>query len=111
MACMGTLAPNQTLVQRMSQVDRALKRLEAALTGGQVKVTIGTSGAVAFSGWSDRDGISDVCAYRSLAVSSSWALRQAVARAEAVSGRKVNAQAIAAGVHSHDSGRTWDKGH
>jgi hypothetical protein len=111
MACYATLASNQTLAQRTTQVERALQRLEFYLKTGQVKINIGTSGAIVFSGWGDRDGLSDTCAYRSLSVSSSWALKQAVARAEAMSGRKVNAQAVAAGVHSHDGGRTFEKGH
>lgn len=111
MPCTSTPLAGQTLSQRMTQVEAALKRLEAALTLGSVKVTIGASGGVAFAGWADRDGISDVCAYRSLAVANSWALRQAVARAEAMSGRKLNPQAVAAGLHSHDGGGTWHPGH
>jgi hypothetical protein len=111
MPCTSTPLAGQSLAQRMTQVETALKRLEAALTRGSVKVTIGATGGIAFAGWADRDGISDVCAYRSLAVSNSWALRQAVARAEASSGRKVNTQTVAAGVHSHDGGGTWHPGH
>jgi hypothetical protein len=103
--------PQQTIQERMLEADRALKRLEAKLAAYLVKVTIGANGAVAFSGWTDRDGISDVCAYRSLSSSGSSALRMAVARAEAMSGRKIDPRAVAAGVHSHDSGHTWNKGH
>jgi hypothetical protein len=36
-------------------------------------------------------------------------LRQAVARAEAMQGVKVNPQAVASGFHSHDNGLTWSK--
>lgn len=111
MACTGTLQPGQTLVERMSQVDRALKRLETYLQTGSVKVKVGSNGAIVFAGWADRDGLSDVCAYRSLAASSSSTLRMAVARAEALAGRKVDARAVAAGVHSHDGGSTWNGGH
>lgn len=103
--------PEQTIQERIREAERALKRLEAKLASNLVKVTIGPTGAVAFSGWTDRDGISDVCAYRSLTATGSSALRMAVARAEAMQGRKVDPRAVAAGVHSHDFGQTWNKGH
>jgi hypothetical protein len=113
MPCLSTPRAGQSLVQRMSQVEQALKRLEQALQTGSVRVQIAPNGAIAFVGWKaeDRVDVSDVCAYRSLASTNSWALRQAVARAESQQGRKVNAHAVAAGVHSHDGGRTWHGGH
>ena len=46
---------------------------------------------------------------RRLSAKGSESLRRAVARAEALAGRKADARAIASGVHSHDGGRTWDK--
>jgi len=103
------LTPEQTLQQRMEQVRRALKQLEQKLLGSTARVVIGANGAITFAGWTpqERSGITDVCAYRTLASENSWALRQAIARAEMQSGRKVNPQAIAAGHHSHDGGRTW----
>lgn len=109
MPCASTLAPGQTLVQRMTQVEQALKRLERYLQTGSVRVGIGPSGAIMFTGWKDRDDMSDVCAWRALTAQNSWALRQAVARAETQSGRRVNARAVAAGVHSHDGGASWSK--
>lgn len=110
MPCASTLAAGQTLQQRMTQVQRALKRLEQYLKTGSVRVGIGPNGAIAFTGWgADREDVSDVCAYRALASENSWALRQAVARAEAQTGRKVNARAVAAGFHTHDGGSTWSK--
>lgn len=113
MACETVLRAGQTLQQRVKAIDVALKRLEQYLTQGKVQIGISPQGAITFKGWatSDRDDITDACAYRTLAVQSSWALRQAVAKAEAMSGRKVNANAIAAGIHSHDGGKTWGKGH
>jgi hypothetical protein len=94
----------------MSQVEIAMKRLEQFLQTGSVRITIAPNGAVAFVGWKtdERVDVSDVCAYRSLAATNSWALRQAVARAEAQQGRKVNAHAVAAGWHTHD-GHNWSK--
>lgn len=98
--------PNLTPVQKADQVS-ALARLERGLALGTVTVKIGASGAIAFAGWKDNAGLADVCAYRRLTAGNSPALRRAIARAEVTSGRKVNAQAIAAGVHSHDGGRSW----
>src|SRR5258705_10840793 len=109
MACIGALQPGQTLQQRMTQVDQALKRLEQYLATGTGRIGIGTNGAITFAGWKDWDGISDVCAFRSLTATNSWVLRQAVLKAEGMSGRKVNPKAVAAGLHSHDSGKTWGK--
>ncbi len=113
MPCDTVLQPNQTLPERVKQIDAALKRLEAALSAGKVTISIGTNGAIAFKSWAagERSSVTDVCAYRTLSAGNSWALRQAVARAEATSGRKVNERAIAAGTHSHDGGKSWDPGH
>lgn len=88
----------------------ALERLRAALVeGGSVSVVIGASGAIAFRGWEEgqREGMTDACAYRKLLAMNSPELRRAVMRAETIYGRKVNQQAIAQGVHSHDGGHTW----
>ena len=111
MPCDTRLRENQTLVERNNQIKQALQRLEASLQAGRVKVNIAPNGAVAFSGWNDRDDVTDVCAYRTLSAQNSWALRQAIAKAEATQGRKVNPHAVAAGHHSHDGGKSWHKGH
>jgi hypothetical protein len=113
MPCDSQLQPGQTLAARVSEIDLALKRLEQYLSQGKVTIGIGANGAITFKGWAtnDRNRVTDVCAYRTLTSQSSWALRQATAKAEAMSGRKVNAAAVAAGVHSHDGGGTWHKGH
>jgi len=93
------------------RLQEALARLERALAGGTVKPVIGSNGAVAFKGLWLRDGISDVCAYRALTAQGSAAMRAAIARAEVNAGTKVNLQAVASGVHSHDGGTTWHTGH
>jgi len=108
MPCMNR--PNRTPLQRTRQLE-ALKRLDAALAAGTVTVTVGATGAVAFRAWTDREGVTDVCAYRALAAANSAALRRAVMRAEALAGRKLDARTVAAGVHSHDGGQTWHPGH
>ncbi len=86
---------------------RALERLAVALGMGEVSVVIGAQGSISFRNWTDKGGVADLCAYRRLLASNSPELRRAVMRAETMSGRKVNAQAISAGVHSHDGGATW----
>jgi len=108
MACMMNLKPGQSLADRMRQTEAALRRLEQALRNGTVKLVIAPNGAVAFAGWQDRDDITDVCAFRSLSATNSADLRSAVQRAEAQYGRKVNANAVAQGWHTHD-GRNWSK--
>lgn len=109
MPCDTTLLyEGQTLQERFKQVESALQRLERYLQTGSVRVNIGPNGAVAFQGWKDRDGLSDVCAFRSMSATNSFALRQAVMKAEQMSGRKVNPTAIQAGWHSHD-GKTWGR--
>jgi hypothetical protein len=109
MPCDTILKREQTLAERIQEVKKSLSRLERYLQVGQVRVQIGPQGAVVFVGWKDNDGVTDVCAYRTLSAQNSFALRRAVARAEALSGKKVNLQAVAAGYHSHDGGGSWSK--
>lgn len=111
MPCDTQLRSGQTLEGRNNQIKAALERLKRALQSGAVKVNIGPNGAVAFQGWKDRDDVSDVCAFRTLTAEGSWELRQAVVKAEAMTGRKVNPNAVGSGTHSHDGGKTWHKGH
>ena len=109
MPCDTTLTRNQTEAQRRAEIDAALETLEKALGSQSVEVVIGTDGAVCFKGWAEasRRSVTDVCAYLTLSSRGSWELRQAVARAETLSGRNVNRDAVAAGRHSHDGGGTW----
>lgn len=112
MPCHTQLRPNETTEQRSERARAATARLEAALTAGRANVVIDKrTGAISFKGWTetDRDGVADACAYRRLTAAGSSALRLAIARAEVQAGRKVNQQAIAEGVHSHDGGVTWGK--
>ena len=109
MPCESMQKPGQTVASRKAEVEVARARLEASLQSGRVAVGISPQGAVVFKSWNavERDGVTDVCAYRTLTGKNSWPLRQAIARAEMASGRKVNAQAVAAGLHSHDGGKSW----
>lgn len=99
----------QTKPERIAETVTALARLEAALKIGTVRAVVGRTGGVAFVGQWDRRGISDACAYRALTQKGSSELRMALAKAEAVAGRQVDKQAVAAGLHSHDGGKTWGK--
>jgi len=108
MPCESVRTAGQTEAARRREIDAALAELERKLAAGAVAVRIGTDGAVCFADWgTERRGVTDVCAYQTLAGRDSWELRQAVARAEALAGRSVSAATVAAGVHSHDGGRTW----
>lgn len=111
MACDTMRRPGETVDQRKARAQASTARLEAALTAGTVKLKIGPQGAIAFEGWdaASRDGLTDACGFRRLTAKVSWALRQAVAKAEALAGRKVDQAAVNAGLHSHDGGKTWAK--
>lgn len=101
--------PSLTKEERQAQAN-ALELLARKLkVGGGASVVIGANGSIAFRGWEgeERGGLSDLCAYRKLLATGSPELRTAVARAEAMSGRRIDGRAIAAGVHSHDGGKTW----
>lgn len=111
MPCDTAIRPGVTVQQRKRQVQDAVNALEAAIKSKKVTVKVGPQGAVAFVGAWERNGVTDVCAYRRLAAAGSAELRMAVARAEALAGRKVDARQVAAGTHSHDGGNSWDKGH
>lgn len=111
MPCDTRIPVGMTIEERLDQIQASIGRLETALGNGDVSVVVGENGAVAFAGWENRDKVSDVCAYRALELEGSFALREAVARAETLSGNQVNAEAVAAGIHSHDGGRTWSAGH
>jgi hypothetical protein len=109
MPCDTRLKPKQTLQQRAEEVRRAVVRLSDALAAGRVKPTIGPQGAIAFVDWNDseRDGVTDACAYRRLMVSGSALAKAAIARAEQLAGRSVDRRVLAQGTHSHDFGETW----
>lgn len=113
MACEATLKPRQTPQERAADVRRAVEKLAKDLASGRVKVRVGPQGAVAFEGWGviERDGVSDACAYRKLMVTGSALAKAAIAKAEMLSGRKIDRTVVNGGVHSHDGGKTWHHGH
>lgn len=113
MPCDTRLKPRQTVQQRIVEVRAAVEKLSRGLAAGRIKPKIGPQGAIAFTDWldSERDGVTDACAYRRLMVSGSALAKAAITRAEQLAGRTVDRQALAQGHHSHDGGRTWHHGH
>lgn len=113
MTCDTRLKPRQTIQERAAEVRAAAERFARGLTTGKVRVVVDKkSGAVAFSGLTEeeRDGITDACAYRRLMATGSAAAKAAIAKAEALAGRAVSREALAAGIHTHD-GVHWHHGH
>ncbi len=114
MPCDTRLKARQTISQRKEEVRKAVSRLSEKITAGQAKVVVSKTGAVAFAGLteSERDGVTDACAYRLLMVHGSGLAKAAIARAEQIAGVSVNRKLIThGGEHSHDGGQTWDRGH
>jgi hypothetical protein len=109
MPCDTRLKKNQTISQRATEVRAMVEALASGLAAGTIKPKIGPQGAIAFEGLSEglRDGVTDACAYRRLMATGSATALHAIARAEALSGRKVDRKVLAHGAHSHDGGRTW----
>lgn len=113
MPCDTRLKPRQTISERKAEVAAAAERTRRGILNGTIKPKVGKDGGIAFEGLTetDRDGVTDGCMYRRLLSSASSSVLEAFARAEALSGRKIDGQAIAHGLHSHDGGKTWHHGH
>jgi hypothetical protein len=100
---------NLTELQKVRQRD-ALKKLAAKIAAGSVQVVVAKgTGAFALKGWAEaeREGVSDICAYRALM--NDPAMRMALRKAQAMSNTPVSARAVASGLHSHDGGATWSR--
>lgn len=110
MPCDTIRNPGETEAERRKKVQDAMDNLRRKLGSGEVSVIVGPQGAVGFRNWSkaDRNGVTDVCAYRKLRSVNAWELRQAVNKAEALAGRNVDARQVAMGMHTHD-GKNWGK--
>jgi hypothetical protein len=97
----------QTLTERKEEIRTTVAKLSADLAAGRVKIAVGPQGAIAFDGWQNRAGITDACAYRRIMATGSALAKAKIQAAELLSGRSVNKQTVANGVHSHDGGKTW----
>ncbi len=112
MACETMLKPRQTIQQRAAEVRAAVVRLAQGLAAGRITLVIDpVTGAPAFAGWdtTSRDGITDACAFRTIARTGSPMFIELVRKAQALAGRGIDKQAMAQGIHSHDGGATWHK--
>lgn len=109
MPCDTKLKSGQTIKERAKEIFDAVGRLASGLVNGKIKPKIGPQGAIAFEGFAgtDRDGVTDACAYRRLMVSGSSLAKAKIAQAEQLAGRSVDKRVIGQGAHSHDGGRTW----
>lgn len=103
--------PQQTITERKKEISETVAELAKQLAAGTVKPVVGPQGAVAFQGWQNRAGITDACAYRRVMATGNALAKAKIQAAEALSGRSVSKQALAAGVHSHDGGKTFHPGH
>lgn len=114
MPCDTRRKRGQSIQQRAAEVKKVVYDVNSLIASGKVKPVVDKkTGAIAFQGLSDtiRDDVTDACIYRRLQISGSSLTQAAIARAEALAGRTVNKQALAAGVHSHDDGGSWHNGH
>jgi len=110
MPCDTQFLPNETLSERKSSVKKTIDELAQALKDKKVTPKIGPQGAIFFDGWTNRNRVTDACAYRRIMAGSSPAAKKAIMLAEQKAGIKVDRLALAHGHHSHD-GKTWHHGH
>ncbi len=107
MPCDTQMAQGQTITERKTEIKTAVERLDAEIRSRVTGVKIGPQGAIVFTGWTDRNRVTDACAYRRIMATGSALARAEIAKAETLAGRSVSRQTVAAGVHSHDGGHTW----
>jgi len=109
MPCDTKLKPRQTISERAKEIRTVVDVLSKGLAAGRIKVKIGPQGAIAFEGLTEteRDGVTDNCAYRRLLSTGSPTALAAIQRAEQMAGRTVDRRTVAIGAHSHDGGATW----
>lgn len=89
--------------------DRELARFREGIRNGKITAKVSPVGAVAFKGF-ESDLLSDICVMRMELARGNVDLRCTLARAEAAAGRKVSAEAVSSGLHSHDGGESWGRG-
>ena len=108
MPCDTRLKAGQTISERKVEIKASVDKLAAALAAGKVKPVIGAKGGIAFPGWAEgqANGVTDACAFRRILSSGSALAKMAIERAEMMAGSKVDRQAVAQGLHTHD-GINW----
>lgn len=110
MPCDTRLRQGQSISSRKAEVRKVVDTLSRKLATGSAKAKLSPKGGIAFEGLteSERDGVTDACAYRMVMVHGSALAKMAISKAEFISGRKVVAHG---GEHSHDGGNTWHDPH
>lgn len=113
MVCWTFQKPKQTAAERKEEIRKTVEKFARGLAAGTVKAVVGKTGGVTFTGIaeSERNNVSDSCVYRSIMTTGSALARQQIARAEQMAGRRIDAKAVAGGLHSHDGGKSWHNGH
>jgi hypothetical protein len=101
MPCDTIRLPQQTISQRKEEIKTTVQKLAEALVRGSVKAKVGPQGAIAFVGWTERNRITDNCAYRRIMATGSAAAKLAIIKAEQLAGRTVDRRVVAQGVHLH----------
>lgn len=110
MPCDTRTKRGQSLQERATEVKAVTQKVSARILDGRVKVIIDKkTGAIAFDGLTayDRDDVTDACIYRRMMATAPVTVKLAIQKAEQMAGRAVSTQALAAGVHSHDGGKSW----
>jgi len=99
--------------ERVKEVRDVLSRLIADLEAKRVIPVVGPQRAIAFRNWIEGPGkgVTDGCAYRMVMKYGTNEAKRAILAAEQAAGLTVNRQAVHAGHHSHDGGKTWHRGH
>jgi hypothetical protein len=113
MPCDTKARQGQSLSQRKAEVRTAVEQIAKLLVSGSVKARVGPQGAIAFEGITTavRNDVTDACVYRQIMLTGSAAAKLAIQRAEQLAGRQVDRAVIGQGVHSHDGGVSWHRGH
>ena len=112
MVCETRLRPRQSLSERKAEIRDVIARVAADLAAGRVKAVIDRrTGAITFSGISDRRDVLDGCIYRMIMSGTTMSAKLAIIKAEQMAGRTVDRQVVGHGVHSHDGGVSWHPGH
>lgn len=101
MPCDTVRVKGETLSERKATVTETVRALGVALVKRQVKAVVGPQGSITFAGWTDKNGVTDACAYRRIMATGSVLAKLEIARAELLAGRNVDKSMVKAGVHYH----------
>lgn len=110
MPCDTRLRRGQKLSERKAEVRSTVEKLDRAILRRQIKPVVGPQGAITFAGWTERNDVTDACAYRQIMATGSALAKAEIARAEQIAGRSVDRKVLLQGHHGHSDnhgGITW----